>query len=64
MADAAKPDLPKAARDPQAHTNVAALDPAVFGAEEPTFCRTWHFRFEQERLSAIAGFPSGGTYRF
>jgi RES domain len=51
-------------RDPAVRANVALLDPAVFGAVEPAFHQTWHFRFEQGRLSAIAAFPGGGAYRF
>jgi RES domain len=51
-------------RDPQARANVAVLDPAVFGAAGPAFRQTWHFRFEQGRLSAIAAFPGGGVYVF
>ena len=52
------------ARDIKARANIALLDPSGFAATVPTFRQTWHFRFEQQRLSAIAAFPGGGAFRF
>lgn len=52
------------ARDDAMRANVALLDPAGFAATAPSYRQTWHFRFEDGRLSALAAFPGGGTYRF
>jgi len=47
----------RSARDPQQGCNVAVLDPATFASSKPTVRRTWHLRFENGRLSALAAFP-------
>ena len=52
------------ARDPEARANVAILDPAAITSEAPVFGQTWHFRFEQGRLSALAAFPGGQRCSF
>jgi hypothetical protein len=51
-------------RDPKARANVAIFDPATIISEAPTYGKTWHFRFEQGRLSALAAFPGDDQYRF
>ena len=48
----------QSARDPERGCNVVVLDPAAFASREPAIRRTWHLRFEQGRLSALAAFPS------
>ena len=52
------------ARDPDAGCNAAIFDPAVFAGKTPDYRQTWHFRFEQGRLNAIAAFPGGGSFAF
>jgi RES domain len=52
------------ARDPDAGYNAAIFDPAVFAGKTPHYRQTWHFRFEQGRLNAIAAFPGGRSYAF
>lgn len=51
-------------RDPAARANVAILDSATITSEVPTYGKTWHFRFEQGRLSALAAFPGDDQYSF
>jgi RES domain len=51
-------------RDPQARANVAIFDPAAITNDAPTYSQTWHFRFEQGRLSALAAFPCNDQYTF
>jgi hypothetical protein len=50
------------ARDPSGGTNVALLDPGAFAAGGPQVEDSWHFRFVDGRLDALAAFPS--TLRF
>jgi hypothetical protein len=52
------------ARDPSGGCNTVVFDPAVFSAAEPTIRRTWHLRFEQGRLSALAAFPGEDRFIF
>lgn len=52
------------ARDPEARANVAIFDPATITSEAPAYAQTWHFRFEQGRLSALAAFPGDDQYNF
>jgi RES domain len=51
-------------RDPQGGTNIALLDPAGFAVSAPDYRQTWHFRFEQNKLTAIAAFPGGERHVF
>jgi hypothetical protein len=51
-------------RDPDAGYNSAIFDPSIFAGKTPDYRQTWHFRFEQGRLNAIAAFPGGGSYAF
>jgi len=45
-------------RDPDAQANVAILDPATVDGDSLEIVRSWHFRFEGNKLSAYAAFPS------
>jgi len=51
-------------RDPGHRANVALLDPAAFQARVPKMRQTWHFRYENGRLTAFAAFPSKARYDF
>jgi len=51
-------------RDPDAGNNSAIFDPSIFAGKTPDYRQTWHFRFEQGRLNAIAAFPGGGRHAF
>jgi len=50
-------------RDPQHRANIAILDPAVFRGE-PKIMQTWHFRIEQNAVTAVAAFPGDEQFRF
>jgi hypothetical protein len=50
-------------RDPERRANVALLDPQGFQAA-PKIRETWHFRYENGRLTAFAAFPSKARYDF
>jgi hypothetical protein len=52
------------ARDPVRGCNVVVLDPVAFASPRPVIRRTWHLRFEQGRLSALAAFPSQDHFVF
>lgn len=52
------------ARDPEARCNVVLLDCTAFAASQPTIRRTWHLRFENGRLLALAAFPGDGRFAF
>ena len=54
----------RSARDPEHGCNVALLDPAAFASSKPTIRRTWHLRFENGRLSALAAFPGDQRLEF
>lgn len=45
-------------RAPQGGCNVVVLDPAAFAARAPKTGKTWHLRFEDGQMVAIAAFPS------
>jgi hypothetical protein len=51
-------------RDPRARANVAIFDAGAITSEAPAYGQTWHFRFEQGRLSALAAFPGNEQYSF
>jgi hypothetical protein len=51
-------------RDPEVRANVAIFDSAAITSEMPTYGQTWHFRFEQGKLRALAAFPGGDQYSF
>jgi hypothetical protein len=50
-------------RDPGG-INIALLDPTCFAAMAPDYRQTWHFRFEQNKITAIAAFPGGERHVF
>ena len=52
------------ARDPHARANLAILDPAAFASSQPHYGQTWHLRFEGDRLTAFAAFPSNERIAF
>lgn len=52
------------ARDPDRRCNVVLLDPAAFAERRPKSERTWHLRFENDRLVALAAFPARNRYEF
>jgi hypothetical protein len=51
-------------RDEAHRCNVAILDPVAFAETRPAFGKTWHFRFENGRLTAFAAFPAQERYTF
>ena len=51
-------------RDPQARANVAIFAPAAITSQAPSYAKTWHFRFEQGKLSALAAIPGDDRYSF
>ena len=52
------------ARDPARGCNVVVLEPAAFASARPTIRRTWHLRFESNRLTALAAFPAKDRFVF
>lgn len=52
------------ARDPERGCNVVVLDPAAFSERRPKPGRTWHLRFENDRLVALAAFPAHDRFEF
>jgi len=54
----------KSVRAPEARAKVAIFDPVAITSETPTYAKTWHFRFERGRLSALAAFPGDDRYSF
>src|SRR5690349_19442786 len=53
-------------RDPAARANLAVFDPAAVDGLSLEMGRSWHFRFEGNKLTAYAAFPSSEhlTYTF
>lgn len=51
-------------RDPARGCNVVVLDPQAFASPQPVIRRTWHLRFEQDSLYALAAFPSPDRFVF
>lgn len=54
----------RSARDPQRRCNIVVLAPAAFAEHRPKPGKSWHFRFENNRLIAIAAFPSNDRFEF
>lgn len=50
-------------RDP-AGINVVVFDPAVFAERSPRHGKTWHLRYENERLVALAAVPHSDRLEF
>lgn len=44
--------------------NIIVLDPGAFAERSPKPGRTWHFRFQEGKLVAIAAFPSNDQHSF
>lgn len=51
-------------RDPAARPNLAIFDPATIEGGSLEIARSWHFRFEGDRLTAYAAFPSSEHLAF
>ena len=51
------------ARDPAGY-NVVIFDAAVFAGRSPRHGKTWHLRFENERLTALAAVPHDDRLEF
>ena len=51
-------------RDPEHGCNVVVLDRQAFAGHDPVIRRTWHLRYENGRLSALAALPSHGHHVF
>lgn len=51
-------------RDPEHRANVAIFDASVFHDRAPRNAQTWHFRYEQEELTAFGAFPSNERFSF
>ncbi len=62
----AKSDLirTRSARDPSGGWNIVVLEPAVFTGRSPKLGKTWHFRFQDGRLLALAALPSRERLEF
>lgn len=54
----------RSVRDEAHRCNVVILDPAAFAETRPVIGKTWHFRFENGRLTAFAAFPAQERYAF
>ena len=54
----------ESARDTGGGINVALFDPTCFDAPVPVSRGTWHFRFQSQKLLAIAASPSPERYEF
>jgi hypothetical protein len=54
----------RSARDPDGGHNVALLDPGGFTEPAPKFEQTWHFKFEEKRLTVMAAFPARDVFTF
>jgi hypothetical protein len=52
------------ARDDSDGINIALFDPGCFTAPVPTSEGTWHFRFQDDKLIAIAASPSNERHEF
>lgn len=50
-------------RDP-AGINVVVFDPAAFAERSPRHGKTWHLRYENERLVALAAIPHSDRLEF
>lgn len=51
------------ARDPRGY-NIVIFDPAAFAARAPRHGKTWHLRYENGRLIALAALPHAGRFEF
>lgn len=54
----------RSARDVLGGCNVVILEPAAFAERSPKLGQTWHFRFQDGRLLALAALPSKDRFEF
>lgn len=52
------------ARDPGHGCNIVLLAPSAFAERKPKHGKTWHMRFEANRLIVLAAFPHRDSYTF
>jgi hypothetical protein len=52
------------ARDAARGCNVVVLDPVAFTEHRPRLGQTWHLRYEEGQLAALAAFPSDERFVF
>ena len=53
----------RSARDPRG-VNLALFDPSAFRGAKPRIDETWHLRFVEGRLTALAAFPARLSFGF
>lgn len=54
----------QSARDPLGGCNIVVLEPATFTRRSPKRGKTWHFRFQEGKLLALAALPSRERLEF
>ena len=54
----------QSARDPLGGCNIVVLEPTAFTRRSPKLGQTWHFRFQEGRLLALAALPSRDRLEF
>lgn len=54
----------QSARDPLGGCNIVVLEPAAFTRRSPKLGKTWHFRFQEGKLLALAALPSRERLEF
>lgn len=54
----------QSARDPMEGCNIIVLEPVAFSRRSPKLGKTWHFRFQEGRLLALAALPSRERLEF
>lgn len=54
----------RSARDPMGGCNIIVLEPVAFSRRSPKLGKTWHFRFQEGRLLALAALPSRERFEF
>ncbi|MBS3927832.1 MAG: RES family NAD+ phosphorylase [Sphingomonadales bacterium] len=52
------------ARDPLRGCNIVVLEPTAFTRRSPKLGKTWHFRFQEGKLLALAALPSRERLEF
>lgn len=54
----------RSARDPFGGCNIVVLEPTAFTRRSPKLGKTWHFRFQEGKLLALAALPSRERLEF
>lgn len=54
----------QSARDPLGGCNIVVLEPTAFSRRTPKIGKTWHFRFQEDRMLALAALPSRERLEF